>query len=159
MKKPNENINPEWVRDVYLKEGQAAATVESFAPTTEDVWIATTRRPIEGQRPQLLIARTEVQAKAALLKHWRRANRSRKLVQSSDAKAHCILMQLEPADFPEVFPGLSFPVRCWEDLRLVYGAYVYPVAFGEVCTVSSTSSSGDVISDAIAHLEHPDTGD
>jgi hypothetical protein len=42
-------------------------------------------------------------------------------------------MQLEPADFPEVFPGLPFPVRSWEDLRLVYGAYIYPVAFGEAC--------------------------
>ena len=157
MIRPEENDSSEWLSDVYLDEAQAAASERSLLPSPEDVWVGTSRRPILGRRPQIVITRTEAQAKAALLKHWRNANKRCKLTKALEAKAHCILMGLEPTDFPEVFSGLTFPVRDWEDLRVVYGAYVYPVAFGEVFVAANASLMGDIVSDAIAYLEHPDT--
>lgn len=74
-KKGTMNQPKEWYDEFHVEEGFAAAADELAPPSQEEqVWIATTRRPLTGHKPQMVIARAEAQAKAVLLKYWRRVN-------------------------------------------------------------------------------------
>jgi hypothetical protein len=143
----------EWHDDLHLSEGRAAAAEADTEPIHDDVYIGTTRYPFVGQHPPRVIGRSEAQAKAALLKHWRWANQRGQRLAATDAKAHSILMGFDPADFPEKFEGLTFKVRCWEDLRRIYRATVYPVAFGEVWVDGRKQGTGDLVFDSIEYLK------
>lgn len=142
--------------DFYSEEGYAAAADASIAPLAEDVWVATVRYPILGRTPELVVGKSEAQAKASLLKYWRWTNRRCRGQRELAARAHAILIGFDPADFSENYEGLPFKVKCWDDLRRVCGASVYPLAFGEVCVHSRVQNTGDLVSDTIKYLEVED---
>ncbi len=147
---------PQWSDELHLSEGYAAAAEADVAPIRDDVFVATVRYPIVGRHLPYVVGKTEAQAKAALLRYWRGADRRRRRLDATYAEMHCIVMGFDPVDFPEKFSGLPFEVRSWEDLRRIYGASLYPVAFGEVFVSGHIQGTDDLVLDSIAYLGEED---